>query len=170
MQRQQRPVGVLDDLVLGLEMAAQMGDVLVPAAGVDDDEKAVAGVADDQVVEDAAAFVGEDRVASLAELQPLDVAGHEALDGRRRLGSAERDLAHVRHVEEGRRGPALLVLGDDPARILDRHLPAGEGHHAGAQLTVKLEQGRTLELAQQSGLQAVVTARHRTIQPPLSAT
>ena len=161
---------MLDHLVLRLQMAPQMGDVLVAAAGIDDDEKKIAGVADDEVVENAAALGGEQGVAGLALLQPLDVPWNEPLDRRRGLGPAQGDLAHVRDVEQPCGGPALLMLGDDAARILDRHLPAREGDHPGTQLAMEIEEGRALELAQRSGLQAIVTASYRTIQPPLSAT
>ena len=54
LQRQQRPVGELGDADRRLQRRAQMREVGVAAAGIDDQEQMVAGVADDQVVEDAA--------------------------------------------------------------------------------------------------------------------
>ena len=54
LQRQQRPVGELGDPDRGLQRGAQVGEVGVAVAGVDHEEQVVAGVADDQVVEDAA--------------------------------------------------------------------------------------------------------------------
>ena len=54
------------------------------------------------------------------------------------------DLSHVRDVERpavGANGPVLL----DHARILDRHLVAGEGHHPRAEREVARVERRALE-------------------------
>ena len=48
------------------------------------------------------------------------------------------DLAHVRDVEQTRLRPGVEVLGDDPGRVLHRHLIAGERHHPGATGEVEL--------------------------------
>ena len=45
--------------------------------------------------------------------------------------SLDLDLAHVRDVEDAGVGADRAVLGDH-ALVLDRHLPAGERHHARA--------------------------------------
>ena len=137
LQGEQRPIGQLGDAHLGLEPGAQMGEIGVAAAGIDDQEQMIAGLADDQIVEDAAARVGELGVARPAGGQAHDVGRHQPLQRRRGLGAVEPDLAHVRDVEQGRRGAAVQVLGQDAGRVLHRHLPAGERHQTGAQLTMQ---------------------------------
>ena len=103
---------------------------------------------DHQVVEDAAARVGEEAVALLAEARPststgtsdssaaIGIVAEPAAAGpcaRRRTGAAE--LA------------AVPVLGQDAGGVLDRHVVAGEGHHAGAEFEVQRVQRRALEFA-----------------------
>ena len=53
-----------------------------------------------------------------------------------RAGADQPQLAHVRHIEQRRRGAALLVLGNDAAGIVHRHVVAGERRHARTVLEV----------------------------------
>ena len=144
----------------------------VAAAGVDHQEQMVAGLADDQVVEDAARLVGELRVARAPRRQALDVARHQPLERRRGVGAVQSDLAHVRDVEQGGGGAAMLVLGQDAGRVLDRHLPAGERHHLAAQLAMEIEQRRAPGLAQRAGTSPThgPAPMARPVLPPLYRT
>ena len=103
----------------------------------------VAGVGDHEIVEDAAVVVGEQRVA-LATLGQADhVDRHQALERRRRATAAAKpDLAHVGDVEQAGRVAGVPMLLDDAVAVLDRHLVAGERHHARAQLLVQRVQRR----------------------------
>ena len=95
---------------------AQVG---VLAAGVDDEEQVAEGRArcgrvganDHQVVEQAAAGVGEEGVALPAHAEVDHVHRHQVLQGRGGVGTDQPHLAHVRDVEQGRRLAAVLVLG-----------------------------------------------------------
>ena len=75
------------------------------------------------------------RVVGLADLQARGVVGRDPLDGGERVLAGHFDLAHVADVEQagpGAHGQVLLRQ----AGILDRHVPAGKRHHAGAECAV----------------------------------
>ena len=132
LQRQQRALGHRQHLAAVADVGDQVLDVGGLAAGVDHQQQVVLAPRDHQVVEDAAAGVGEEGVALLADGQAEHVHRHQRFQ---RLGGVVADqaqLAHVRDVEQRRRLAALLVLGDDAAGVVDRHVVAGKGHHAGA--------------------------------------
>ena len=101
-----------------------------------------------QVVEDAAALVGELRVALAAGREADDVAGHQRFErARHRLvvGADQERLAHVRDIEQAGRAAHMIVLGDDAVGILHRHVVAGERHHAAAARDMQRMQRRLLE-------------------------
>ena len=128
-----------------------MGEIGVAVAGVDHDEQVVAGIADDQVVEDATVRGGQLGIARAAGRETLQVGGHETLEGRGGARTVEADLAHVRDVEQGGGGAAVLVLGEDARRILDRQFPAREIDHSATELAVEIVQRRPLRLAHGTG-------------------
>ena len=74
-----------------------------------------------------------------------DVVARHALQEGERAGTLQLELAHVRDVEEPGRLPHREVLGDHAA-VLDRHLPAGEGHHLRAQGAVSGMERGSLEI------------------------
>ena len=51
----------------------------------------------------------------------------------------------MRDIEETSPRPCMEMLGKDAARILDRHLVAGEGHHPRAELAVESVKRRPFE-------------------------
>ena len=51
------------------------------------------------------------------------------LEEGRCAGAAEHEPSHVRDVEEAGAAAGGEVLGDDPGRVLDGHLPAAEVDH-----------------------------------------
>ncbi|MNE42448.1 hypothetical protein D3C80_1365740 [compost metagenome] len=117
---------------------AQVRQVLILAGGVDHQEQfVVTQVGDHQVVEDAAVFIGEHRVALHAHWQVDDVDRHQGFQGLGRIGTAQADLAHVRDVEQAGLIAAVQMLFHHPQRVLDRHVVAGERHHARTQFQVQ---------------------------------
>ncbi len=105
----------------------------------------IAGQAvDDQIVDDAARRPAGHGVQRPSVGQLADVVGDQALH---RLGGAralEVHLAHVADVEHTDGAARGAVLVDDAGRIVDRHPPAAEVDHAGAQTLVRLRQRRLL--------------------------
>ena len=127
-------------------MFLQMGDVFGLAGRVDDEKQMVAAVGDHQIVENAAALVGEDAVALPPVLQPQHIDRNEPLQGTGRFLDpagfrADRDLPHMRDIEEagGRAGVEMLL--HDPGAVLHRHVIAGERHHLAAERAVEIVKG-----------------------------
>ena len=118
---------------------------LVAVRRVADDEPAILrGAVDDEVVEDRALLVAGARVERLAvdELRRVvrDRGSSTTCAG---VLAAHLELAHVRDVEEAGRRAHGLVLVDD-ARVLHRHLPAGERDDPRAGFHVLVVEGRLL--------------------------
>ena len=99
---------------------------------------------DDQVVDDPAGLVGQQRVLRLAGREPVDVVRERRLQQVARRRPFDLDLAHVRDVEDAGVGAHGAVLGDH-ALVLDGHLPAGERHHARAERDVAVEERRAAQ-------------------------
>ena len=157
-------------------MLLQVREVGVLAGGIDHQQEMIARAGHHQVVEHAAGIVGELGVALLAGLEARDVGRHQALQ---RPGGVvagpggEPHLAHVRDVEQAGRGPGLGMFGQDAGRVLHRHLVAGEGHDARAELAMQVVERCALERAGrgfgQKDLQSRVSRRKDcAARPPLS--
>ena len=117
------------------EMRAQMRLVLGLAGGVDDQEQMVAEIRHHQVVENAAVVIGELRVALPARRNRHDVLRHQPLQRQRRVLDLagfrpQRELAHMRDVEQAGGRARVQVFLQHAGRILHRHLVAGERNHA----------------------------------------
>ena len=118
-------------------------EVGLPVRGVDDEQVAAfLEAVHDQVVDDAAGLVREQRVLSAADVDLVEVVREERLEELARLRPLDLELAHVRDVEDAAVLADGAVLGDDPL-VLDRHLPAGERHHARAERDVALVERRS---------------------------
>ncbi|CKS66750.1 Uncharacterised protein [Mycobacterium tuberculosis] len=102
----------------------------------------MAFVEEHQVVKDAAFVVQQQAVALLAGGQVDHVDGHQGFEGGRGVGADEAKLAHLGDVEQAGRIARVLVFGHEAGGVLHRHGIAGEGHHAGAELHVKVVQRR----------------------------
>ncbi len=74
-------------------------------------------------------------VARLHRLHRADVVGGQRIGPARYHIALEKKLPHVREIEEPGAMPNRVVLGQD-ARILHRHVEAGERHHARAETRV----------------------------------
>ena len=142
LECEQRLLGQRLDPAARSDRRPQMGDVGALAAGIDDEQEVVGTAGHHQVVEDAAALVGEERIALPAGLETDDVDRHQRLERAGGVAADEPHLAHVRDIEERGRRPAMAMLGDDAGRVRDRHRVAGERHQLGAELDVKRMQRR----------------------------
>src|SRR6266545_3574504 len=115
--------------------AHRVGD-LRPVGRVGDQQVALRGPVDDQVVDDRA-LVGEaQRVLGGAEcIEAVQVAREGVLEGGAGTRAAHLDLAEVGEIEDadGLADGAVLA---ERAGVLDGHLPAGERAHLGAEPTV----------------------------------
>jgi hypothetical protein len=128
-------------------MPAQMRLVGVLAGGIDHQEQMVAEIRDHQIVENAAALVRELRIALPSGRDGDHVLRHQPLqracgvpDG---AGSrAQRDLAHMRDVEQASGGAGMLVLPEHAGCVLYGHLVARERHHSGPKREMERVQGR----------------------------
>ena len=149
LQGEQRPVVEQGD-VATRHVRLHMGDVLVLAGGVDDDEEMIPAVGDHQVIENAAIVAGKEAVALAAGLKAEDVDRHELLEGERRIlrrsgRRGDDHLSHVGDVKETGRGARMQVFLHHAERILHRHVVAGERHHPGAERQMQRMQRGVLE-------------------------
>ncbi len=85
-----RPLALFHPFVVGVAVRC-----------VDDQEVAAALEAvDDQVVDDAALLVREQRVLGVTDLEPVEVVREHGLEQLACVGAFDLDLAHVRDVED----------------------------------------------------------------------
>ncbi len=112
---------------------------------VDDEIELPVGEAiGDEVVDDPARLVRDERVLRVAVGQLVDVVRENRLQERLPGRAVDVDLPHVRDVESAGVGPDGLVLGDH-ALVLHGHLVAGERHHARTERDVARIQRRAQE-------------------------
>ena len=107
------------------------------------DEEVAAGLhpVGDEVVDDPAVLVRQQRVLRAADLGLVEIVREQGLQQVVRLRALDLDLAHVRDVEDA---PVLThrpVLGDHTL-VLHGHLPAGERNHSGAERDMALVERR----------------------------
>ena len=118
-------------------MRAQMRLVLGLAGGVDDQKQMVAEIRHHQIVENAAVFIGELGVALPSRCNRHDVLRHQPLQRQRRIldlagFGTQRELAHMRDVEQPGVRSRMQVLLQHAGRVLHRHLVAREGNQLAA--------------------------------------
>ena len=129
-----------------------------PVRGVADHEVlAVRESVDDEVVDDPALLVREQRVLRFAVRDLVEIVREHLLEERVRGGAVDVDVAHVRDVEGAAVGPNGPVLLDD-APVLDGHLEAGERHHPRTERHVARVERRARE---RRGLHAQESIRSR---------
>ena len=130
---------------LGVRAAMLTQDLLdlVGPGRVRDDQvgprELVTGVdpADQEVVHDPSQRLEEERVADLRRGEPFDVRGRSAGEEGGGVAAVHAEQAHVGYVEEPGPRPHRAMLGED-ARVVERHLPAGEGDEMGSVTSVEL--------------------------------
>ncbi len=100
------------------------------------------GAVDDQVVQDAAVLAADHGVAGAQHAERGDEADQRVVEQLAGLRTGDGDLAHVREVEQtglGADGEVLLAL----AAVAQRHVPAREVGHGGAERAVqRVERGQ----------------------------
>ena len=112
---------------------------------VDDEiELPVSEAIRDEVVDDPARLVREERVLRVAVGQLVDVVREDRLQERLPGRAVDVDLPHVRDVECAGVGPDRLVLRDHTL-VLHGHLVPGERHHARTERDVARIQRRAQE-------------------------
>ena len=95
----------------------------------------------DEVVDDAAGLVAQQRVLRLAGRDAPEGVGEHGVEERGRAGAGDRRLAEVRDVEDADPLAHRGVLGDDAAAgVLERHRPAAEVAQLGAERQVPVVQ------------------------------
>jgi len=100
------------------------------------EELVVADPPHDDVVDDVRIVgVEEMRVLRAAGTDPRQVVGEEPLEQLEHPSTAHRELTEMRHVEHHGVLAAGAVLVEH-ARVLQRHVPAPEGDHLGAERAV----------------------------------
>ena len=148
LQREQGSIiQTFDDAAVG-KRVAQVRFVRILAAGIDHKEEMIAPVRDHQVVEDAAARVGEQRISLSPFVEAQQIDRHQGLEcacGALAALRADSELTHVRHIEEPCCGAGVEMLLEDAVRKIDRHLVACEGREARAELNVKVMKRGSLQ-------------------------
>lgn len=158
------PLDVPALLVECLHVRPDVCQVLVPAAGVDDEVDVLVGdLCDDGVVDGAAFLVGEHGERAGAVPKPRDVGDDERLEEGDGAAALEAEAAHVCDVEEAAVGAAVDGGVHDGVLVLDGHAPPGERHHLAAVGDVEVVERRLLELGLRRlrGARQVADARGR---------
>ena len=115
--------------------------VCIPAACIDDKEEMIASVDDHQIIEDAAARIGEQRISLPPFIEAQQVDRRQSLErtcGVLAAVRADGELTHVRDIEETRRSTGVEMLLEDAVREIDRHLVSCERGEASTQLDVQV--------------------------------
>ena len=111
--------------------------VLGLAGGVDDQKQMVAEIRHHQIVENAAGLIGKLRVALPSRRNRNDILRHQPLQRERCVHNLaglrpQRDLAHMRDVEQAGGVAGMQVFPEHAGCVLHRHVIAGERHHFAA--------------------------------------
>jgi hypothetical protein len=145
LQCQKRAIVVQLKLNARRQIGRDMGKVDVLAAGVGNHEQPIVAEArHHQVIEDAACFVGQQRVALPPRLQCHHVTRHQPFERCCRVGSGQSCLTHMRHIEQRRVRAAVQVLCQH-ALILDGHRIPGELDHPRAERAMPRVEGNGLQ-------------------------
>ena len=146
LHRDHREVAALGDA--GIERAGLRTDprqVLLAGRGVDHQPEEILGEEiHDQVVDDPALLVEHAGVERLAGfLQLVDRVGEQVPQERAHVGTMQVDHGHVADVEHAGVAAHQVVLVDLRA-VVDRHVPAAEIDHLGAERAMGLVEDRLL--------------------------
>ena len=132
------------------QMFFHLREIALAAAGVDNDEKRIlfggfGRARDHQIVDHAAVLIEQKRITNGARLQILEFAGHQAFGARADIVAFERDLPHMRDVEQAAGGAGVQMFFYDAIGILHGHFEAGERHHFAVQADMQVVKRRALE-------------------------
>ena len=126
---------------------AQMRQILVAIAGVDDQHEMVGKAVHEQVIDNGAVGAQQRAVLHLPHGQRGHIVAGDAVHEADGVGPLHEHLAHVRHVEHAAGFAHGLVFHGDAGGVLHRHFVAGEGHDLGAEGNVDIVERRALERA-----------------------
>src|SRR6266478_9387514 len=114
-------------------MFLQPAEILICACGVYDEQKRfISDSIRDQVIDDAAPLIKEERVLAHSDTEFVDVVCEHRVEPLSRAQSIDNKLAHVRNIEDADVVSHCLMFLND-AGVLHRHEPSGEGNHFRAQ-------------------------------------
>ena len=136
LQRQQGVIFHVVQRDSGRQPRLHVGQIAMLGGTVDHEVKALAGVGDHQVIQNAAIVRQQQRITHAVRLQRLKVTGRQAFQPFGGAFPFHQQLAHVRHVEQPSMFTRPQMLGDDAVK-LDRHGIASKRHHARAQAAVQ---------------------------------
>ena len=131
-------------------MLANEGEVGLFSRGVDDEPQRTlcAGRAGDhKVIDDPAIFVEQLGIALTTGREIEKICRAERFEKARNgcvVAALDQRLTHMRNVEQPSSLTSVEVLGEDPGRVLDRHVVARERRHARAKLDVQGVERRLL--------------------------
>ena len=100
--------------------------------GIDDKVEVAIEARHHKVVKDAAFGVQEHRIPDPAFADAGDIGRGQCLEHRIAVRARQLNLRHVRDVKQAGPGTRRKMLGLDTVRVLNRHVPPGKRHHAGA--------------------------------------
>lgn len=105
----------------------QQRRILVPPAGVRHYEEPVVLIfRDDEIVENSALIIGENRESGAALLEILQIGGCERLEELAGVAASHTALQHVADVKDRGVGASVLMRRRNCFPILDGQQPAGE--------------------------------------------
>src|SRR5262245_12237279 len=113
---------------------------------IDYKQQIVSEIGHHDVVKDPTLLVGQEGIALSARFQANHVARDDLLKSDSGIRDAarsriERDLSHMRDVEQTGSSARMKMLLEYAQRILNWHLVPSEGHHPRSQLLVQSMQG-----------------------------
>src|SRR5262245_25219499 len=113
---------------------------------IDDKQQIVSEIGHHDVVKDPTLLARKEGIALSARRQARDVARDEAFKGESGILDAarsriERDLSHMRDVEQTGSSACMKMLLEYARRILNWHVVPSEGHHPRSQFLVQSMQG-----------------------------
>ena len=115
-----------------------MRDIMVGAAGIDNQLQDAVETGDHQIVKNAALVVKKHRIADTSLGDGANIGRGQPLQRRVGVGPAKPDLRHMRYVEQAGLIAGCQMLRLDAVGILHRHVPAGERHHSRALREVEI--------------------------------
>ena len=105
------------------------------------------GAGDHKVVDDPAIFVEQLGIALTTGSEVEKIGRAERFEKARNgcvVAALDQRLTHMRNVEQASSLASMEVLGEDPGRVLDRHVVARERRHARAKLDMQGVERRLL--------------------------
>ena len=108
------------------------------AGGIHHQEKTLLVPArNDEVVQHAALFVGEQGIGLAVQAQPAHVRRHQRFQQRGAAFTREHQLPHVRDIEQAGLRTRVQVFMNNSTAVLQWHVVAGKWNHARPEFAVE---------------------------------